>query len=351
MKAARFHGREDIRIENVPEPDTRPGTVKVAVDWCGICGTDLHEFLDGPIFAPAEGAPHPLTGEQIPIVLGHEFAGTVAEVGDGVDGIAVGDAVCVEPYHTCGTCPACRAGRYNICESLGFIGLSGGGGGFAESVVVDAGRIHQLGDIPTDIGALVEPLAVGYHAVRLSGIGEGGSAVVFGAGPIGLVTMSCLKAAGADTIIAVEPADARKQKAQLAGADHVLDPTEVDVLAQIALLTDRVGADVAFECAGIDDVLAQAIRSVKAGGKVVNVAIWGHPATVEMNDLVMGEVDVIGSLAYCGDHPDTIALLADGTIDAEPFITSRIGLDDLVDGGFRELIDNKAQHVKILVHP
>lgn len=351
MKAARFHGREDIRIDDVPEPETRPGTVKVAVDWCGICGTDLHEYLEGPIFAPAVGAPHPLTGEEIPIVLGHEFAGTVAQVGSGVEGIAVGDPVAVEPYHTCGSCPACRVGRYNICESLGFVGLSGGGGGFAEFVVVDAGRIHHLGDIPTDIGALVEPLAVGYHAVRLSEIGEGGSAVVFGAGPIGLVTMSCLKAAGADTVIAVEPAEARKQRAELAGADHVLDPSEVDVLAQVSSLTDGVGADVAFECAGIDSVLAEAIRSVKAGGRVVNVAIWGHPAAVEMNDLVMGEVQVVGSLAYCGDHPDTIGLLADGTIDATPFITGRIGLDDLVERGFRELIDNKAEHVKILVHP
>jgi (R,R)-butanediol dehydrogenase/meso-butanediol dehydrogenase/diacetyl reductase len=351
MKAARFHGREDIRSEDVPEPETQPGTVKVKVDWCGICGTDLHEFLDGPIFAPDHGAPHPLTGEEIPIVLGHEFAGTVSEVGDGVEGIAVGDAVAVEPYHTCGTCAACQAGRYNICESLGFIGLSGGGGGFAESVVVDAGRIHQLGDIPTDLGALVEPLAVGYHAVRLSGIGEGGSAVVFGAGPIGLVTTSCLKAAGADPVIVVEPADARKQKAEIAGADHILDPTEVDVLEEVATLTGRVGADVAFECAGIDSVLAEAIKAVKAGGRVVNVAIWGHPATVQMNDLVMGEVDVIGSLAYCGDHPDTITLLADGTVDARPFITAKIGLDDLVERGFRELIDNKAEHVKILVHP
>jgi (R,R)-butanediol dehydrogenase/meso-butanediol dehydrogenase/diacetyl reductase len=229
--------------------------------------------------------------------------------------------------------------------------LSGGGGGFAEYVVVDAGRIHQLGELGTDVGAIVEPLAVGYHAVRLSGVSDGDAAVVFGAGPIGLVTTSCLKAAGASPVIVVEPADARKQKAEVAGADHVLDPTEVDVLARIADLTDGVGADVAFECAGIDSVLAEAIRSVRAGGRVVNVAIWGHPATVEMNDLVMGEVAVIGSLAYCGDHPDTIALLADGTVDAEPFITARIGLDDLVEKGFRALIDNKAEHVKILVHP
>jgi (R,R)-butanediol dehydrogenase / meso-butanediol dehydrogenase / diacetyl reductase len=351
MKAARFHGRGDIRIDDVPVPETRAGTVKVKVDWCGICGTDLHEFLEGPIFIPPPGSPHPLTGEEAPVVMGHEFAGTVAEVGQGVDGLAEGDRVAVEPYHTCGRCPACRMGRYNVCQSVGFIGLSGGGGGFSEYCVVDAGLAHPLGDLPTDLGALVEPLAVAYHAVRLSGATGGQTAVVFGAGPIGLVTAANLRAAGAGQIVAVEPAAARKTKARGAGADVVLDPTEIDVPQAVRDLTDGAGADVAFECAGIDAVLAQAIQSVRVGGTVVNVAIWGHPASVNMNDLVMKEVSVLGILAYCGDHPDTIRLLREGKVDAGQFITGRIELDDLVDGGFRQLIDHKEEHVKILVHP
>ena len=118
MKAARFHGREDIRIDEIPEPAVRAGTVAVQVEWCGICGTDLHEYLEGPIFAPTAEAPHPLTGESAPITLGHEFAGVVAEVGDGVDGVAVGDRVAVEPYIVCGRCDACAQGRYNVCASL-----------------------------------------------------------------------------------------------------------------------------------------------------------------------------------------------------------------------------------------
>ena len=351
MKAARFHGRGDIRIDDVPAPETREGTVKVKVDWCGICGTDLHEYLEGPIFIPPQGSPHPLTGEAAPVIMGHEFAGTVAEVGRGVEGLAEGDRVAVEPYHTCGRCPACRMGRYNLCPSLGFIGLSGGGGGFSEYCVVDATRAHPLGDIPTDLGALVEPLAVAYHAVRLSGAKEAATAVVFGAGPIGLVTTACLRAAGAGRIVVVEPAAARKAKAPGAGADVVLDPTDTDVPEAVRDLTAGAGADVAFECAGIDEVLAQAIRSVRVGGLVVNIAIWGHPATVDMNDLVMKEVSVLGILAYCGDHPDTIGLLSDGRVDAGQFITGRIALDDIVEGGFRQLIDHKEEHVKILVQP
>jgi (R,R)-butanediol dehydrogenase/meso-butanediol dehydrogenase/diacetyl reductase len=351
MRAARFHGRGDIRVDDVPDPQVGPGQVEVSVDWCGICGTDLHEFLEGPIFIPQKGAPHPITGSELPVVMGHEFAGVVSAVGSGVTDVREGDRVAVEPYYVCGECVACAEGRYNICRKLGFIGLSGQDGGFAERCVVDARWVHPLGDLPTDIGALVEPLAVGYHAVRLSGLQPGGTAAVFGAGPIGLVTTAALKAAGAGRVVVVEPAAARKAKAVGAGADEVVDPTGTDVPDAIRDLTAGAGTDVAFECAGVDAVLAAAIGSVRPGGTVVNVAIWGHVPQVAMNDLVLSEVTVVGSLAYCGDHADTIALLRDGKVDAEQLITGRIGLADLVDGGFRELIDNKEENVKILVSP
>lgn len=351
MKAALYYGNRDIRIEEVPEPTAGPGQVKVRVEWCGICGTDLHEYLDGPIFCPPAGSPHPLTGEQVPVGLGHEFAGVVADMGDGVTGLAVGDRVVVEPYLTCGTCARCRDGRYNVCEVLGFIGLSGGGGGFAEYVVADAKRTFPLGSLRTEVGALVEPLAVAHHAVRLGAVVPSMTATVFGAGPIGLVTTAALKAAGADQVLVIEPADVRKKKAEQAGATRVVDPTDSDVVAAVRDLTAGRGTDVSFECAGVDAALDQAVRCTKGGGLVVNVAIWGHDATVQMNNLVFNEVAVIGSLAYCNDHQDTIALLRDGKVDAEQFITGRIALEDLVDKGFRELIDNKAENVKILVHP
>lgn len=351
MKAALYYGNHDIRIEDVAEPSVGPGQVKVRVEWCGICGTDLHEYLDGPIFCPPAGSPHPLTGEQIPVGLGHEFAGVVAELGDGVTGLRVGDRVVVEPYLTCGTCARCRDGRYNICDVLGFIGLSGGGGGFSEFVVADAKRTFPLGELGTDVGALVEPLAVAYHAVRLGSVTPGMTATVFGAGPIGLVTTAALKAAGAEQILVVEPADVRKKKAEVAGATTVLDPTDADVVEAVREITKGRGTDVSFECAGFDAALGQAVLCTKGGGLVVNVAIWGHDATVAMNNLVFNEVAIIGSLAYCNDHEATIELLRSGKVDAEQFITGRIGLDNLVEDGFRELIENKAENVKILVHP
>lgn len=295
MKAARFHGRGDIRIDDVPEPTTRPGTVKVEVEWCGICGTDLHEFVEGPIFAPTADAPHPITGESVPITLGHEFAGVVAEVGAGVDRVRVGDRVAVEPYIICGTCDACTIGRYNVCRTLGFVGLSGYGGGFSQYVVAQERWVHPLGDLGTDVGALIEPLAVAYHAVKLSRARPGHTALVFGAGPIGLVTTAALKAAGVEEVVVVEPAEVRKAKAPGAGADHVLDPTTTDVVAEIHEITRGRGADVTFECASIDAVLRSAIRSTRAGGTVVNVAIWGHEASVAMNDLVSGSTSTTSS--------------------------------------------------------
>src|SRR5690606_39612576 len=119
-------------IDDVPDPQVGPGQVEVSVDWCGICGTDLHEFLEGPIFIPAEGSPHPLTGSEPPVVMGHEFAGVVSRVGSGVTGVREGDRVAVEPYYVCGECVACTSGRYNVCRKLGFVGLAGQQGGFAE---------------------------------------------------------------------------------------------------------------------------------------------------------------------------------------------------------------------------
>ena len=144
MKAAVFHGQRGLRVDNVPEPESRPGGVKIEVSWCGICGSDLHEYMAGPIFAPPSGSPHPLTGEEMPVVLGHEFGGRAVEVGEGVSRVEVGDRVAVEPIFYCWECPECRRGMYNLCRKLGFYDLSGGGGGFSEFAVVPEYMAHKL---------------------------------------------------------------------------------------------------------------------------------------------------------------------------------------------------------------
>jgi len=255
------------------------------------------------------------------------------------------------PFIVCGRCDACLQGRYNVCATLGFVGLSGGGGGFSQYVVAERRWVHPLGELGTDVGALVEPLAVAYHAVRLSGVQPSHPALVFGAGPIGLVTTASLKAVGVEEVIVVEPARARKEEAAVAGADHVVDPARTTSSVR-SRRSPRAAAPTSRSSApGIDQILATAIRSTRAGGRCVNVAIWGHEARVAMNDLVFREVSVLGSLAYRDDHPATIALIREGRVDPFQFITGRIDLGDIVERGFDELIDNKEENVKIMVHP
>ncbi|MCJ0906522.1 2,3-butanediol dehydrogenase [Rhodococcus sp. ARC_M6] len=349
MKAARFHGQKDIRIEDIPEPEVRPGTVKLKVAWCGICGTDLHEYLEGPIFISAPGHPHPLSHENAPVTMGHEFSGTVEEVGEGVTDVEVGENVVVEPYFVCNECAPCKSGNYHLCTQMGFIGLAGGGGGLSEKVVVDRRWIHKIGDIPLDEAALIEPLSVAHHAVVRSGAKSGDTAIVGGAGPIGLLVAAVLKGLGVTTIV-TELSDARKEKALTSGvANYVIDPSTEDVKARVLEITDGIGADVGFECAGVNAVLDTMLDTVRPAGVVVNVSIWGKPATIDMQKLVLKEIDLRGTIAYVRDHEAVIKMVQDGVVDLAPFITGRIELEELISEGFTTLIEHNDTAVKILV--
>lgn len=351
MRAARYHDRRDIRIEDIAEPELRPGTVAIDVAWCGICGTDLHEYLDGPIFIPPAGQPHPISGESAPVTLGHEFSGTVTALGDGVTDLRVGENVVVEPYIIADDVDTGPGQNYHLSADMNFIGLGGRGGGLAEKIVVQRRWVHPIGDIPLDQAALIEPLAVAHHAFIRSDARAGQVAVIGGAGPIGLLTAAVLKAKGL-TVCISEVSQARKQKARETGvADHVFDPREVDVAERVRDLTAGRGADVGFECSSVPAVLDMLFDAVRPAGVIVNVSIWGHRPKVDMPSLVLKEIDLRGTIGYVNDHPATIRLVQDGAIDLAPFITARIGLDGLVDEGFDQLINNNDNHVKIIVDP
>jgi (R,R)-butanediol dehydrogenase/meso-butanediol dehydrogenase/diacetyl reductase len=347
MKAARWHGIRDIRVEEIPEPVIRPGYVKIRPVWCGICGTDLHEYLAGPIFLPSE--PHALTGETVPVVLGHEFAGEVVEVGEGVSRIAVGDRVTVEPILSCGACESCRGGAYNLCDANGFHGLSGGGG-FSEMTMVKESLVHKLPDtISYERAAMVEPAAVAVHAVRQSRLKAGDRCVVFGTGPIGLLVIQAARLAGASTIIGVEISEARQQMALAAGAHHVVNPLEADPVQAVRRLTGG-GADVSFEVTGVERGLLGSIESTKTNGQVVIVSIWEKSAAIPPNSLVLKERSIKGVLAYRNVFPAVISLIAQGRLDVDPFITKKIKLADIQREGFEALVQEK-NHIKILVSP
>ena len=165
MRAAVFYGREDVRLEQVDEPRPGPGQVKIQVGFNGICGSDLHEFYSGPIGIPT--VPHPLTGAHAPVIMGHEFGGTISAVGDGVDDIAVGDLVAVNPIHTCGHCGPCLSGDTNLCMVAAFHGLMAHGGGLSDQTVVERTMVHPMPEgLDARHAALVEPLAVSYRSVR-----------------------------------------------------------------------------------------------------------------------------------------------------------------------------------------
>lgn len=352
MKAARFYDKGDIRIEDIPEPTVEPGTVGIDVAWCGICGTDLHEFMEGPIFIPPCGHPHPISGESAPITMGHEFSGVVYAVGEGVEDIQIGQQVVVEPYIIADDVPTGPGENYHLSKNMNFIGLGGCGGGLSEKIAVKRRWVHPIANsIPLDQAALIEPLAVGYHAFVRSDAKAGDIALVGGGGPIGLLLSAVLKAKGI-TVILTELSAKRKEKALDTGvADYILDPTEVNVTDEVMKITENRGVDVAFECTSNNKVLDTLVESTKATGAIVIVSIWSHPATVNVHSVVMKELDIRGTIAYVNNHAETIKLVEQGKVNLEPFITQRIELDDLISQGFDTLIHNNESAVKIIVRP
>ena len=209
MLAARYYDREDIRIEDIPEPVPGPGEVLIRVAFNGICGTDVHEFYSGPAWVPK--TVHPRTGVSRPVVLGHEFSGTVEAVGEGARNVAVGDRVCVETVYPCDTCDRCVAGMPNLCTTFAVHGLSGPGGGLSELTVVKDSMVHHLPDtVSLELGALVEPMSVAYHAATLGDPKPEDTAMVFGAGPIGIGLWFALRRKGLDNVYVVEPSPTRR---------------------------------------------------------------------------------------------------------------------------------------------
>jgi len=346
MKAARWYNARDIRVDEIAEPEVSAGRVKVKVAWTGICGSDLHEYIAGPIFIPVDN-PHPITGDRAPIVMGHEFSGEVVEIGDNVTRVAVGDRVVIEPILSDGG-PHAYIGKYNLTDKLGFHGLSGGGGGFSQYTVVDERMVHKMPDgLSYEQGALVEPAAVALHAVRQSKLKAGDKAVVFGAGPIGLLIIDALRAAGASEIYAVELSKPRAEKAMQLGARAVIDPSRKDPAAAIRELT-KGGADVAFEVTGIPKVLQQCIDSPHFEGDIVVVSIWETEASFHPNSIVLKERSMRGIIAYRDVFPATMELMTRGYFSGDILITQQIPIQDIVSGGFETLTKEK-QQVKILV--
>jgi (R,R)-butanediol dehydrogenase/meso-butanediol dehydrogenase/diacetyl reductase len=349
MKAALWHGRNDVRIEEVPEPTAGENEVKIRVKWCGICGSDLHEYREGPMIIPQK--PHPLTGRTPPIILGHEFSGDVVEIGSGVKNVTVGDRIVVNALIYCGQCFYCGMGEYNMCTKLGSIGLASDGG-FAEFVTVPSYATYKIPpEVTYELGTFVEPLAVAIRAVKRARAQVGNTSAVIGTGPIGLLVQQAGVAGGAGKVYAIEPIAERRELAKQLGATKVFDPSEGDVSKQIHALTDGMRADVAYECVGNQSAFDTAVRVTGRRGMIVMVGLAIEPLTVPFLRLWGHEKEITTSQGYVDEFPPAIAFLADGRVHVESMITGKITLDDLVEKGFKELIERPEKNIKILVSP
>ncbi|KIW62215.1 chlorophyll synthesis pathway protein BchC [Phialophora macrospora] len=363
IQAVRFYGKGDVRLDTIPALKCGPDEVRVKVAYCGICGTDVHEYLGGPIFPPQAGSTNPHTGVSLPVVLGHEFSGTVVEIGSNVTGVHVGQNVAVNPSlddvsYGLELCASCRAGRPNICKRWASLGLSGPGGGFSDEVVVN---FHYCIPLPEGVslkaGALAEPLAVASHMIRLSGFRQGDCVAVLGAGPIGLALLLLLKAQGASAVVISEITESRMLQARKFGADAVVDPRKpsisgIDPLLEAVQRHSPEGADISFDATGLQATLDSAIAVVKPGGVVFNVAIHEKPLSVNPNDFAFQEKKFMGGICYTNeDFVIALEAIRSGAVPADDFITSVVPLKDIVQGGFLELINNKERHVKILIQP
>lgn len=347
MQAARWYAAKDIRVEEIVIPQPKKGQVKIAVQFAGICGSDLHEYNHGPQLIPMD-APYPLNGHQGVTTLGHEFSGIIEEVGEGVTHLKKGDRVVVEPIYKNFDSPFTTAGQYNLGEHLGFIGLAGDGG-FAHYVVVEDYMVHQMPESMTfEQGAMVEPAAVAVYAVMQSGVQLGETVFISGAGPIGLLCTQAALAAGASTVIVTDVAEKRLEKAKEIGATHVFNATDPDLHQKIKAVTDHLGPHVFLDCAGLQASFDTGLNLVRNGGTAVLVALFGKPVQHDALQQVLREITVKGVIAYRNIFPQTMKLINSGRMPVEKLITSKIKLENIVDQGFEALIKNPSQ-VKILI--
>jgi L-iditol 2-dehydrogenase len=326
MRAARLHGIRDLKLEDLPRPTPATGEVLLEVDSVGVCGSDVHYYLEGRI------------GSQVvtdPIIVGHEFSAWVAELGAGVEGLDVGQLVAVEPAISCGECEPCRHGHPNLCPDVRFCGTPPINGVFAEYTVMPAGNCFPLpqGFGPAE-GAMLEPLGVAIHAVDLAHLKPGYTVAVLGAGPIGLLIAAMAKVSGASAIYMTEPLAYRRQFALDYVADAALNPYEkgTDVVAKIMRLTGSRGVDVAFEAAGAPETPQQAAALARPGGKVI---VAGIPAddTMTLNASTVRHKGLTIKLVRRMKHtyPRAIRLVQTGMVDVKSLVTHTFPLERIAE--------------------
>ncbi len=321
MKAIVIHAAKDLRLEEQTAETPGPGQVKIRMAAGGICGSDLHYYQHGGFGA---------IRLREPMVLGHEVAGHVEALGDGVEGLAVGDLVAVSPSRPCGDCRFCNEGMHNQCLNMRFYGSAMPfphiQGAFRETLIADAAQCANANGLTAGEAAMAEPLSVCLHAVRQAGNLVGKSVLVTGCGPIGILAVLCARRAGADLIAATDLGAFPLEMAQKAGADQVLNTAaEPDALTRFE--SDKGTFDVQFECSGAAPALAAGIAAMRPGGTIVQLGLGGD-MTVPMQALTAKELSMTGSFRFHEEFFTAVSLMRKGLIDVKPFITQTFKLSE-----------------------
>jgi (R,R)-butanediol dehydrogenase / meso-butanediol dehydrogenase / diacetyl reductase len=349
MRAAVFHAARDVRVEDVPEPSgLGDREVLLRPTWCGVCGTDLHEFAQGPIVIPAE--PHPLNGSVLPQILGHEFSAEVVETGADVTKVSAGDRVSIMPLLVCGRCPYCVRGMNHLCVSMACTGLSSPWGGIAELAIVSDYQVTPLPDAVSDVqGALIEPTAVAAYGVDRAGVAPGDTLLITGCGPIGALASLYAVANGVRVIVA-EPNPNRAEFARSLEVGDVLDPTDGDPVERIRDMTDGLGVNGCVECSGSERALNTCIDATRKAGTVVQTGLHTKPAAIDPMQVALKDLTISGTWCYpIYDWPRIIGLISSGRCPVERVVTANIDADDVVSGGFEPLLDPQGHEMKVMV--
>jgi len=333
LKAAVFYGSRDLRIEEISRPDSpKAGELLVKVSRAAICGTDSSEWDHGPILS------------RPPVVLGHEFTGSVVEIGTGVDDFAVGDRIVSGAGISCGECEWCAAGRTNLCATYYTLGLNVNGG-LAEYVLAPARICRKVPDSVDDsAAALAQPLAVAIHGLRRANVRKDAATVIIGVGGIGSFLVSGAAARGANPLIAVDVDAEKLDVARALGATHVINAVDEDVIARVLEITNGIGAHVVVEASGARNAPQQSLDLVRRGGDVLILGL--HTGTRELNLLpfTLREIDLHGTLAHvCADDlPEALEVLASSQL-ASLVVDRVITLDHLLDEGIEVLAARQAK--------
>lgn len=343
MKALLLTDYKRLQVTDFEEPEVGPDDVLVQVEACGICGSDIHGF-DGS------------SGRRIPpLIMGHEAAGVVIEVGAAVDDLNPGDRVTFDSMVSCGRCAFCRRGQPNLCDNRRVLGVSCGEyrrhGAFAERISVPRRIVYRLPDeLPLEHAALIEAVSVGVHAVNVTPVRLGDTAVIVGAGMIGLLTLQAVKAAGAGRVIAIDINDQRLTVARQLGATDTIGGDQGDPIAAVKDLTAGRGADISMEVVGATPTVKTAIEVVRKGGCVTLVGNVAPTVEMPLQSVVTREIRLQGTCGSSGEYPQCIELMRSGAIRVEPLITAKTNLQDAA-AWFDRLYAGAPDQMKVVVCP